>query len=51
MAIRTLFLYTRDQDGDPLFFRSDKVAHFVRGPISDNTTRPCYFTGGPAARQ
>jgi hypothetical protein len=47
---RTLFLYTRDQDGAPLFFKSDEIAHFVRGPISDSTTRPCYFTGGPALR-
>lgn len=47
---RTLFLYTRDQDEAPIFFRSDAVAHFVRGPVADASTRPVYFTGGPAPR-
>lgn len=47
---QTIFVYTRDQDGLPIFFRAPNTAHFVRGPIKDNSTRPVYFTGGPAAR-
>lgn len=47
---RSLFLYTRDQDEAPIFFRSNTIAHFVRGPVADASTRPVYFTGGPAPR-
>jgi hypothetical protein len=47
---RTIFVYTRDEFGTPIFFRSSNRAHFVRGPVADNSTRPVYFTGGPAPR-
>jgi hypothetical protein len=47
---RTIFQYTKDQDGKPIFFRSNVRANFARGPVVDNTSRPVYFTGGPAPR-